>query len=89
MMVHGTVLLLTVLGFLLLALTHTRGSLQHRLSLFWLKGLFWLGWLLLSVALTVAIGFWGSAQGATLWAGYLSAGAGLVFLCRVVTNRYG
>ncbi len=78
MMAHLTILSLSTLGFLLLAITRSQGALRYRL------GLFWLGWLLLLLALAAALAFWSLGLGLTLWLGYLSAGAGLVFLTRVL-----
>ncbi len=77
-MAHLTVLSLSTLGFLLLAITTSRGALRYR------RGLFWLGWLLLLLALAAALGFWSFGLGLTLWLGHLSAGAGLVFLARIL-----
>ena len=39
--------------------------------------------LLAMLALGAGLGFWSLGLGRTLWLGYLSAGAGLVFLVRV------
>ncbi len=76
-MAHLVVLSLSILGFQLLAITTSPRAFRHR------GGLFWLGWLLLMLALAAALGFWSLGVGLTLWLGYLSAGAGVVFLVRV------
>lgn len=78
MMAHLAVLSLSTLGFLLLAITTSQGALRYR------RGLFWLGWILLLLALAAALDFWSLGLGLTLWLGYLSAGAGVVFLVRVL-----
>ncbi len=77
-MAHLAVLILSTQGFLLLAITTSQGAFRHR------RGPFWLGWLLLLLALAAALGFWSLGLGLTLWLGYLSAGAGVVFLVRAL-----
>ncbi|PSL16161.1 hypothetical protein CLV44_10284 [Marinobacterium halophilum] len=77
-MAHLAVLSLSILGFRLLAITTSQGAFRYR------RELFWLGWFLLLVALAVALGFWSLGLGLTLWLGYLSTGAGVVFLVRAL-----
>ncbi|MBA4503253.1 hypothetical protein [Marinobacterium marinum] len=82
-MVHLLVLTLSVAGFHVLAMTTGQGAWRHR------PVLYRLGWCLLWGALIVASVLWGGGLGVTLGVGYLSAGAGLVFMGRIVVKRYG
>lgn len=80
-MVHTAVLLITCLGFALLARSGSKGMWRQH------KACFVPGWLMLLTALFVALQTWGGALGLTFWTGHLSLGAGVVFIFRLSARR--
>lgn len=83
MMLHLAILVLSIGGFQLLALARSKITARRQ------KTLFWLAWLLLLVALALSVSYWRVGPGLALWTGYLSAGAGTVFLLRLILARFG
>ncbi|MCC4264456.1 DUF3325 family protein [Oceanimonas baumannii] len=81
LMAHLVVFILSMSGFQLLAMATSRGKFWQR------RDLFWSGWLLLLAGLMAALSGWRPGLGLTLWLGYLSAGAGVVFLVRIRGRR--
>ncbi|MBY6032605.1 ABC transporter substrate-binding protein [Marinobacter daepoensis] len=82
-MTHLIVFTLSFAGFQLLAITTPKGTFRHR------RDGFWLGWLMLLTALIAAIHIWHPGLGLALWLGYLSAGAGAVFVLNMSGRRHG
>lgn len=87
---HGAVLLLSLLGFACLALAMTRhqedlcgAALRPHAT----RCIRVAGWLLLALALGLAVSGLGWSFGLTAYSGHTSAAAGLVFIMLVVLSR--
>ncbi|CAM3150132.1 Protein of unknown function [Paracoccus aminovorans] len=89
-MTHGLVLTILLAGFACLALSmdrHQRDEFGRPLPAGPTRALRWFGWLLIPLALPVAIHGLGTGFGLVAWTGHLSLASALVFAALLCRNR--
>ncbi len=91
-MTHLSILIIAFFGFGLVALSmgrHQEDVFKQELPRIASRALRRGGWLLLVVALAVAVRGYGWAVGLVAYSGHTSAAAALVFLLLILRGRYG